>query len=80
MVAVKIDKKKCTNCKKCIEVCPVRVFGMENEEVELKATLSDEIDADLVKVISDLAARQANMEATMQMIGKALKLTLFDFL
>jgi NAD-dependent dihydropyrimidine dehydrogenase PreA subunit len=36
MATVKIDKTKCTNCRKCIEVCPVTVFGIENEQVVVK--------------------------------------------
>lgn len=36
MAKVTIDKAKCTNCKKCIEVCPVQVYGMENEQVVVK--------------------------------------------
>ncbi|MFV1965562.1 MAG: hypothetical protein ACC628_09085 [Pirellulaceae bacterium] len=53
---------------------------MENEDVELKAALSNEIDADFVQAISDLSARQANMEATLRMIGKSMQLTVLDFL
>lgn len=52
----------------------------EDEEVELTATLSNEIDADMVQAISDLASRQANMEATLQMIGRSMQLTVLDFL
>jgi NAD-dependent dihydropyrimidine dehydrogenase PreA subunit len=36
MPTITIDKKKCTNCKRCVEVCPVHVFGMENEDVVVK--------------------------------------------
>jgi len=31
-----IDKKKCTNCGTCIQVCPMSVFGKNNEEVVVK--------------------------------------------
>lgn len=32
-----IDKKKCTNCGDCVNICPVMVFGKkENEVVVLK--------------------------------------------
>ncbi len=36
MVKVKIDKKKCTNCRLCIDICPMNVFGLENGEVVVK--------------------------------------------
>ena len=31
-----IDKKKCTDCGDCIEICPVDVFGKNNKEVVVK--------------------------------------------
>ena len=31
-----IDKKKCTNCGTCISICPMDVFGKENNEVVVK--------------------------------------------
>lgn len=36
MTKVKINKEKCTNCKKCLETCPVNCFGIENGEVVVK--------------------------------------------
>lgn len=36
MAKVTIDKKKCTNCRRCVEICPAGVFGMDNEEVVVK--------------------------------------------
>lgn len=53
---------------------------VQDEDVQLRATLSEEIDADLVKAISDLAARQANMEATLRLIGQTLQLTVLSFI
>ena len=53
---------------------------IDNEDVELQSTLSNEIDADLVKTISDLTARQANMEATLRLIGQTLQLSVLNFL
>ena len=53
---------------------------LENEEVDLRASLSLQIDADLVDVISRLSARQANMEATLRLIGQSLQLTVLSFL
>lgn len=31
-----IDKKKCNNCKICIDICPVNVFAEEDGEVIVK--------------------------------------------
>ena len=53
---------------------------MENEEVEIRSTLSQEIDADLVETISRLSAKQANMEATLRLIGQSLQLTVLSFI
>jgi len=53
---------------------------IESEKVELRATLSEEIDTDIVQAISELSSRQANMQATLQMIGKSLRLTVLDYL
>lgn len=36
MAKVTIDKTKCTNCKKCIDICPVHVYGLENDQVVVK--------------------------------------------
>lgn len=33
---VKINKKLCDNCGKCIEVCPRGVFGWHNGQVVVK--------------------------------------------
>ena len=53
---------------------------LDNEDVELRQALSQEIDVDMVDVISDLAARQANLEATLRLIGRTMQLTLLNFL
>lgn len=53
---------------------------LENENVELKATLSSEIDTDLAESISNLSAQQATLQATLQLIGRTFQLTLLDFL
>ena len=31
-----IDKKKCTDCGDCIEICPVNVFAKEKDKVFVK--------------------------------------------
>ena len=34
-VASKIDLEKCTDCKSCVEVCPVEAITMENEKAKV---------------------------------------------
>jgi flagellin-like hook-associated protein FlgL len=53
---------------------------VQDEDVQLRATLSEEIDADLVKAISELSARQASIEATLRLIGQTLQLTVLNFI
>lgn len=53
---------------------------VQDEDIQLRATLSEEIDADLVKAISELSARQANMEATLRLIGQTLQLSVLSFI
>ena len=57
-------------------------FGerLENEDVQLRATLSADLDVDMVQAISDLQTRQANMEATLRLVGQLSQLTLLNFL
>lgn len=53
---------------------------LDNEELELKATLSEEIDVDLVEAISTLTARQATFQASLQTIAQTTQLSLLDYL
>lgn len=53
---------------------------IEREDIEIRSTLSTEIDTDIVKAISELTARQANMQATLQLIGRSLQLSIFDYI
>ncbi len=52
----------------------------ESNQVEITSQQSELVDADLAKVISDLASRQAAQEASLQLLGQASKMSLFDFL
>lgn len=52
----------------------------EDEVVELKSVLSDEIEADLPAAISEFAARQASFEATLRTTAQIAQLTLLNFL
>lgn len=49
------------------------------QQIQLTEAESDELDADLAQVISDLAAREAAMQASLQLIGRASQLSLFDY-
>ncbi len=53
---------------------------LEDEDIELRRTLSTEIDADLVEAISELTSRQAAFEASLRLIGQTLQLNLLQFL
>jgi flagellin-like hook-associated protein FlgL len=53
---------------------------LETDEVELRATLSQEIDVDLAEAISNLAGRQASFEASLRMAGNLFQLSLLNFI
>ena len=52
----------------------------EDRVVELQSQLSDEIDADLATVISDLSQKQLALEASMRVIGQTAQLSVLNFL
>lgn len=53
---------------------------LQNETVDLQATLSTEIDADLAAVITEFSSRQAALQASLQTFALAFRFTLLDFL
>src|SRR5205085_553215 len=53
---------------------------LQDEEIELKKNLSDQIDVDFVKAISDLTARQAAFQASLQLSAQLQQLTLLNYL
>ena len=53
---------------------------LQDEDVDLRGALSKEIDVDLIQAISDLTARQATFEASLNLTAKTAQLTLLDFL
>ncbi len=55
-------------------------FRHEDEEVALRSALSEEIDVDLTEAISEFTARQYALQASLQVAGNILQLTLLDFL
>ncbi len=52
----------------------------EDEQIDLQAVLSKEIDVDLAQAASDFAARQASYQASLQTMSSLYRLTLLDFL
>lgn len=53
---------------------------LEDEEVTLKDSLSKEIEVDITQAISELAARQASLEASMQLMATLFQTTLLNYL
>lgn len=53
---------------------------LESEVISLQESLSNEIDVDLAQAISDLTARQAAYQATLQTTASISRLSLLDFL
>jgi flagellar hook-associated protein 3 FlgL len=53
---------------------------LEDENVQLRSALSDDIDVDLVEAISNMTARQYALQASLQTAGSLLNLSLLDFI
>jgi flagellin-like hook-associated protein FlgL len=53
---------------------------LESEDVDLQAALSEDFDADMVEVISDLTAKEIAFEAAMRSTAGILQMTLLDYL
>jgi flagellar hook-associated protein 3 FlgL len=54
--------------------------NLQDEEIQLRSALSDEIDVDLVEAISAFTARQTSLEASLRASASMLQLSLLDFL
>ncbi|MEM9660384.1 MAG: flagellin, partial [Planctomycetota bacterium] len=54
--------------------------SLENEDVQLRSALSDELDVDLVEAISNLTARQISLEASLRATANLMQLSLLSFL
>ncbi len=52
----------------------------DDDAVALRSQLSDEVDVDLAKVISDLTQRQTALEASLNLMGRTAQLTVLNFL
>jgi flagellar hook-associated protein 3 FlgL len=50
------------------------------QQVQLKQLESNELDADLAQVISDLTAREAALQASLKLMGQSSRLSLFDYI
>ncbi len=55
-------------------------LNLEDEDVRLRAALSEEIDVDLVQAISELTSRQIALQASLQVTGNILRLSLLDYI
>ncbi|WP_425615688.1 flagellar hook-associated protein FlgL [Anatilimnocola sp. NA78] len=53
---------------------------LQDEDVELQASLSNEIEVDWTEAISTLAARQASLQASLQLTAQAFQLSLLNYL
>ncbi|MEX0585116.1 MAG: flagellin, partial [Pirellulales bacterium] len=53
---------------------------LESEQINLEDVLSQEIDVDFVDAVSQLTARQASFQASLQLAAKTFNLTLLDYL
>ena len=51
-----------------------------DDQIELRSTLSDEVDVDLAVAASQFAARQAAYEASLRTIASMFHLSLLDYL
>ena len=54
--------------------------NLQDEEIQLRSALSNEIDVDLVEAISAFTARQTSLEASLRASASVLQLSLLDFL
>lgn len=55
-------------------------FNLQDEEIQIRSALSEEIDVDLVQAISDLTARQISLEASLRATANILQLSLLNFI
>lgn len=53
---------------------------LDDEEIQLKDSLSVDINTDLADAISNLTSRQAALQASLQLMGQTSKLTILDYL
>ncbi len=54
--------------------------NLQDEDIQLRSALSDEIDVDLIEAISALTARQVALEASLRVSANILQLSLLNFI
>jgi flagellin-like hook-associated protein FlgL len=54
--------------------------NLEEEDVQLRTALSEEIEVDIVEAISNLTARQISLEASLRATANILQLSLLNFI
>jgi flagellar hook-associated protein 3 FlgL len=52
----------------------------KNDLVQMQSQLSDERDAEIATVISNINQRQVSLEASMRLLGQTSQLTVLNFL
>jgi len=55
-------------------------FNLQDEEIQLRSALSEEIDVDLIEAISQMTARQISLEASLRATANILQLSLLNFI
>ena len=55
-------------------------FGLQDENVQLRSALANDLDVDLIEAISNLTARQYAFEASLRTSASLLQLSLLDFI
>ncbi len=55
-------------------------FNLQDEEIQIRSALSEEIDVDLIEAISQMTARQISLEASLRATANILQLSLLDFI
>ena len=58
----------------------VSELNLQDEVVQLRSALSEEIEVDLVEAISNLTARQVSLQASLQVTSTILQLSLLNFI
>jgi flagellin-like hook-associated protein FlgL len=54
--------------------------NLEDEDVQLRTALSDEIEVDIIEAISNLTARQISLEASLKATANILQLSLLNYI